>query len=216
MRNVMASYRIGLGLVACMVGSVGCADLAGVGGSSKYACKAPEGVVCQSMTGTYYNGATGRDEQKPDTSRNRKSNQPAGRADEPQQAPRQIMLRAAKGLAPSPLRSKGKVLRLWIKPWEDSDRDLVDEINVYVQVDRGRWLVEHVQAVRKDMHAPLKPPATGVAAAPAQAATAQGAGATTVPVQTVQPPPITANGGGRAVPDRGASADSTPAPKPAP
>src|SRR6185312_6610851 len=39
---------------ACAVVS-GCASMAGVGGTSEYSCKAPEGVKCDSVSGTYYN-----------------------------------------------------------------------------------------------------------------------------------------------------------------
>ena len=41
-------------VIACAVVS-GCASMAGVGGTSEYSCKAPEGVKCDSVSGTYYN-----------------------------------------------------------------------------------------------------------------------------------------------------------------
>ena len=40
-------------VIACAVS--GCASMAGVGGTSEYSCKAPEGVKCDSVSGTYYN-----------------------------------------------------------------------------------------------------------------------------------------------------------------
>src|SRR5256886_5911471 len=40
--------------IACVLVS-GCASMAGVGGTSEYSCKAPEGVKCDSVSGTYYN-----------------------------------------------------------------------------------------------------------------------------------------------------------------
>ena len=40
--------------IACAFVS-GCASMAGVGGTSEYSCKAPEGVKCDSVSGTYYN-----------------------------------------------------------------------------------------------------------------------------------------------------------------
>jgi conjugal transfer pilus assembly protein TraV len=49
------------------------------------------------------------------------------------------------------------VLRLWIKPWEDADRDLNGESLVYVQVDNGRWLVDHVQRQAREPYAPIRP-----------------------------------------------------------
>jgi conjugal transfer pilus assembly protein TraV len=49
------------------------------------------------------------------------------------------------------------VLRLWVKPWEDADRDLNGESLVYVQVDNGRWLVDHVQRQAREPYAPIRP-----------------------------------------------------------
>src|SRR5438445_7943371 len=40
--------------IACALAS-GCASMAGVGGTSEYSCKAPEGVKCDSVSGTYHN-----------------------------------------------------------------------------------------------------------------------------------------------------------------
>ena len=33
----------------------GCANMSGLGGSSQFSCKAPDGVKCESMTGVYHN-----------------------------------------------------------------------------------------------------------------------------------------------------------------
>ena len=57
----------------------------------------------------------------------------------------------------TPLRAGPRVLRLWIKPWEDADRDLNGESLVYVQIDNGRWLVDHVQRQARDAYAPIRP-----------------------------------------------------------
>jgi hypothetical protein len=56
------------------------------------------------------------------------------------------------------LRSQARLLRLWIKPWEDADGDLYDQGYVYVQVDNGQWLIDHVQRQIRDAYAPLKAP----------------------------------------------------------
>ena len=37
----------------------GCGNLSGLGGTSRYACQAPAGVQCQSVSGTYHNGVHG-------------------------------------------------------------------------------------------------------------------------------------------------------------
>ena len=59
-----------------------------------------------------------------------------------------------------PLRSPARVLRLWVKPWEDADGDLMDQVYVYVPVDNGRWLVDHAQRQIRDAYAPIKAPRT--------------------------------------------------------
>jgi conjugal transfer pilus assembly protein TraV len=54
------------------------------------------------------------------------------------------------------------VLRLWVKPWEDADGDLMDQVYVYVPVDNGRWLVDHTQRQIRDAYAPIKAPRTAL------------------------------------------------------
>ena len=44
-----AASLAGVGLLA------GCMNLSGLSGGSSYACKAPDGVTCQSVSGTYAN-----------------------------------------------------------------------------------------------------------------------------------------------------------------
>ena len=62
-----------------------------------------------------------------------------------------------------PLRSPARVLRLWVKPWEDADGDLMDQLYVYVPVDNGRWLVDHTQRQIRDAYAPIRAPRTAFA-----------------------------------------------------
>ena len=63
-----------------------------------------------------------------------------------------------------PPRSSARILRLWFKPWEDADHDLYDQGYVYVQIDSGRWLVEHVHRQIREAYAPLRPPPRATAA----------------------------------------------------
>lgn len=144
----------------------GCA-ITGLDGESKYACKAPEGVRCDSVSGTYYNAlqnnlpAQRRSSAPPvDTS---PQAAPAGSA--PRAAPTMLnaSTRPATGdegaaYVAAPLRAAPRVLRLWIKAWEDADRDLVGESLVYVQVDNGRWLVDHVQRQQRESFVPIRAP----------------------------------------------------------
>lgn len=140
----------------------GCASMSGLSGSSSYACKAPEGVACDSVSGTYANALQNNlpsqrrqagKESGPSTA------EPGGTASTT--APATIPSVAANAsLPPTPvaLRSAPRVLRLWVKPWEDADHDLYDQSYVYVQVDGGRWQVGHVQRQIRDAYAPLKAP----------------------------------------------------------
>ena len=163
-------------LIACAVVS-GCGSMAGVGGTSEYSCKAPEGVKCDSVSGTYYNSVEN----------NLPSQRQGGRATPQNQAATRMEALAGKrsvassvdatpALAPvakgsgvalppaaytsMPLRSPARVLRLWVKPWEDADGDLMDQLYVYVPVDNGRWLVDHAQRQIRDAYAPVKAPRT--------------------------------------------------------
>lgn len=142
--------------------SAGCASITGLNGSAEYGCKAPSGVRCDSVSGTYYNAIQN----------NLPSQQPGRKSDGSSSVipdrPQPASLRtdaaaatasAAPTVAALPLRAQPRVLRLWYKPWEDADRDLYDQGYVYVQVDNGRWLIDHAQQRIRDAYAPLRPPA---------------------------------------------------------
>lgn len=138
----------------------GCTSMSGLSGSSSYACKAPDGVTCDSVSGTYanaiHNNLPGQ--------RSRVA-PPPRQADGPQlpapgrpaASPEPAAL-ASHSALPMPLRSPARIVRLWFKPWEDADRDLYDQGYVYVQIDNGQWLIEHAQRQIRDAYAPLRPP----------------------------------------------------------
>jgi conjugal transfer pilus assembly protein TraV len=148
-----------------------CSGLSGLGGSDEYGCKAPPGVKCQSVSGTYYNALQNNlPSQRP--------RHPSGAAQLPASSPAPPTSRngalatmtsaaeapfAAGGEARAatrsrPLRTQAKVLRLWIKAYEDTDRDLHDQGFVFVQIDSGRWLIDHAQREAREAYAPIRPP----------------------------------------------------------
>lgn len=143
----------------------GCSNLTGLDGTSSYGCKAPEGVKCDSVSGTYYNAVQNNlpSQRRAPTAGHPGAPvalSPAGL--HPTTAMRTTAVRTAPaGEVPAyqaaPLRASPKVLRLWVKSWEDSDRDLNGESLVYVQVDNGRWLVDHVQRQSREAYAPIRP-----------------------------------------------------------
>lgn len=142
----------------------GCAStLSGVGGADGYACQAPEGAMCTSVSGVYANTAQGM--QKPPKPAEKKS---------PPAAP---AIYGATSIAPgklapassTPIRSNPRVLRLWIAPWEDADGDLHEEALVHMVVDPGRWLIEHVRPVSRNRVDGVAPPVAPVILDPAPA-----------------------------------------------
>jgi conjugal transfer pilus assembly protein TraV len=131
----------------------GCAStLSGVGGADGYACKAPEGALCTSVSGVYANSTQGLP--KPAKPPEKKS---------PPAAP---AIYGASSIAPgrpaamsdSSIRSNPRVLRLWIAPWEDADGDLHEDALVHVVVDTGRWLIEHVRPASRSRVDGVAPP----------------------------------------------------------
>ena len=152
----------------------GCASsLSGVGGTPSYACKAPIGAQCTSVSGIYANA---------NSSANASTNSDlvASRAMHEALRPQGLLAMpsipvppqrtlpastgaistisassasssAAAGTAPahttSALRSPPRVVRLWISPWEDADGDLHEASFVHVVIDTGRWLIERVRPV---------------------------------------------------------------------
>jgi conjugal transfer pilus assembly protein TraV len=149
---------------------VGCMNMSGLSGSSSYACKAPEGVTCDSVSGTYANAVQNN---LPSQRRPIAAAVSGGvQASSPAASGSSVGVAApgpmTEGITPTSvsLRSAPRILRLWFKPWEDADHDLYDQGHVYVQVDAGQWQIEHVQRQIRDAYAPLKPPpraaATGI------------------------------------------------------
>lgn len=160
----------------------GCTGMSGVGGGTTYACKAPDGVSCDSVSGTYANalahnlpgqrrpaaaapGAMAASAAPADLARRPAATPtPTGRAATDPLLPGASTNRVPLASPTTPLRSPPRILRLWFKPWEDADRDLYDQGYVYVQIDGGQWMVEHAQRQIRDAHAPVRPPARGTTA----------------------------------------------------
>lgn len=169
--------RLGSSAIAAAAALLtGCSSLSGLDGTSSYACKAPEGVKCDSVSGTYYNAIQNNLPSQRRGSSGRSDTPAAERSMPARSVPTMVSTSATstqgdEGAAyvAAPLRSAPKVLRLWIKPWEDADRDLNGESLVYVQVDTGRWLVDHVQRHAREPYAPVRPSKVPTSAAKAPA-----------------------------------------------
>jgi conjugal transfer pilus assembly protein TraV len=147
----------------------GCA-MDGLGASSTYACKAPEGITCKSVSGVYYNTL----EQPPPSAyqSNRPVEKETGNTKDspeayyqgpglgsPDAAP---MFRAASQQSMThgaPLRTPSRELRIWYAPWVDGEGSAHDESYTYVVVEEGRWRISHkLQQIRQNHAAqPARP-----------------------------------------------------------
>jgi len=133
MTDLRRTVTLLVGATATLLG--GCAStMSGLGGEGSYACKAPVGSQCTSVSGVYANSIHG---QPPASALPKPAKGPLSAAPTPTAAP-------GLGAPPSALRSQPRVLRLWIAPWEDADGDLHEASAVHVLVDTGRWLIERV------------------------------------------------------------------------
>ncbi|WOB11134.1 TraV family lipoprotein [Piscinibacter gummiphilus] len=159
-------------VISSSLALAGCTSFSGLDGSSSYGCKAPEGVKCDSVSGTYYNSMANN------LPSQRRSSTPSSQTAPVDTAPsyRPVSMSTATSpsspgasVAAAPLRSQPRILRLWIKPWEDADRDLNGESLVFVQVDNGQWLVDRAQRLAREPYAPVKAPKRQLPAAAAGA-----------------------------------------------
>lgn len=137
----------------------------GLGGSSKLTCPLPEGSHCDSVSNTYA-GATrgelaGQRRRNADTEATAAAT-PSGMSALMTNAPRsqyQAVSRTSDGRQTSvgmPLRSAPRIVRIWIKPWEDSDGDLHDQSFVYLAVTEGEWAVGQWQREVREAYAPVR------------------------------------------------------------
>lgn len=143
----------------------GCGSMSGYDANSGFACKAPDGVLCESMTGVYANA-------EQNNLPGQRVRHGSGDADKTADGTQDDSVVLTKPLTSgTPIRSAPRVLRVWFAPWEDTDGDLHDQSYVYLTVDSGHWLIEHnrrrIQDAYRPVYAPAKTPT-----APAVASTA--------------------------------------------
>ena len=129
-----------LSLAACA------GTMTGLDGQSGFACKAPDGISCASLSGVYANAV--------------QNNLPGQRSGT---KPDKLVEATARinAVAPrsgDPLRSAQKVRRVWFAPWEDEEEVLHDQSYVYLVIDRGHWQVEHSRRQASDGFRPVLPP----------------------------------------------------------
>ena len=127
-----------------------CSTLSGLDASNQFACKAPDGILCESMSGIYANAQA--------------KNLPGQRVGHGLGRPSETGATVSTGVmtrpieSGTPIRSAPRLLRVWFAPWEDSDGDLHDQSYVYLPVDTGKWLIEHNRRRIQDAYRPVRLP----------------------------------------------------------
>ena len=123
--------RAGLMVIAISICIAGC-SITGLGdSSSKYDCKAPPGISCDSLSGVYANAVA---DNLPGSKKKAKTKVGSNKRN------------AVVGEAPQtglPVLSEPKVLRVWVAPWEDNKKVLHDQTFLYAVADPGHWQVAH-------------------------------------------------------------------------
>lgn len=133
-------------IVAMVVASLslgGCASLTGLDAKSDFACAAPEGFSCTSMTGVYANI------NNPDLPKGKKATFLG--ASNQRYAPRHKPGMDQYGRTPLtqyqdtgiPIRTQPQIMRIWVAPWESTDKTFYDQNYVYSVVDYGDWVLTH-------------------------------------------------------------------------
>jgi conjugal transfer pilus assembly protein TraV len=138
----------------------GCSSMSGYDAKSAFACKAPDGVLCESMTGIYANSQANNLPGQRVRHNGSDSQVSRAKADEAETG---VLTRPI--FSGTPVRSAPTVLRVWFSPWEDTDGDLHDQSYVYLPVDNGKWLIEHNRRRILDGYRPVRAPTTRAAVA---------------------------------------------------
>jgi conjugal transfer pilus assembly protein TraV len=116
-----------------------CTNMSGLGGESKFTCPVPDGMPCMSMSevdSSYRAGVLPGQHRPPTVG--------VGGSTAPRQAVTEREAVPTAGAVPmGAIRTEPTIIRIWIAPWEDADGDLNDQGYVYLQIDAGRWLIEH-------------------------------------------------------------------------
>lgn len=189
--------RAALLALGCAALLAGC-SASGLDAKSSFACKAPDGVTCMSVSGVY---ETSRQNALPAQT---PAPPPAPASDPATGGSRALPTPSSKGAqsparrAPvtsgMPLRSAPRVLRIWLAPYEDSEGDLRDQTHIYVTVDRGTWQIEHTRRAIQDRFAPIRAVVPAAPAAGVPGATRSSEVGTPVP-QNATLPDVTPSAG---------------------
>lgn len=143
--GINKAYKRGILLLA-VLHLTACGSFSGLDATSRFACQAPNGVLCESMSGIYstamQHNLPGQQVKLGNQANSISPNKNTGVMTTPVDS----------GM---PIRTAATILRLWIAPWEDNDGDLHDQSYVYVPIDSGRWVIEHNRQQIQETYRPI-------------------------------------------------------------
>ena len=136
----------------------GCSTFTGLNAKSDFACAAPAGYSCTSMTGVYANLKNPKVQiGKKTTYLGESDNQnnkylPRSKVGLDKYGRPPMTLGESTGI---PIRTEPQIMRIWVAPWESSDRTFYDQSFVYVVVDYGDWILAHNKNNIIDQYSPI-------------------------------------------------------------
>lgn len=159
-----------LALSLFCIGVSGCATFDGLDGKSSFDCKAPDGVVCDSMTGVMANAKANN---LPGQQVNRSSKTPEKGSEYTavRSKPTSSVLPTMEYTG-APILRNPKTLRVWVAPWESADRTLFDQQFFYIVIDNWKWNIEHNSRRVRQAYAPSS--ASGYVASPSSVSAVSG------------------------------------------
>ncbi|HHV7524388.1 TPA: type IV conjugative transfer system lipoprotein TraV [Burkholderia orbicola] len=166
--------KIMLATLSALLSLTGC-SFSGYDANSQFACKAPEGVLCSSMSGIYANAmAHNLPDQHVHTGAGAPTNialgsyagdpGPASNASGAAVSASSRPVVGSAGILPkaldsgAPVHTASREMRVWFAPWQDADTDLHDQEYVYLIVDPGHWSIAHNQQRIQAAFRPVMPP----------------------------------------------------------
>ena len=171
-----------LGFILAATFLSGCTSLSGVGGDTQYACPAPRGVQCGSVSANYLQSLRG---DLPGQPPNRRAGSDPGGASAATVTPGRS---GNANVDPdTPLYSPPRILKLWVAPWEDRDGVLHDAAFVFVPIDHGHWLLDPVRAAPRLEDRAIRSPRPVAAPAPANTGTMDADAALPRPLSPADP-----------------------------
>lgn len=155
MKNILS-----LGVIVSSAVLAGC-SFSGLDSRGNFACKAPDGVLCESMSGIYANASLNNLPSQ--RIKHATTNQSKNAVDvTPQNVTRVQSVPGSLFTTPLysgiPLYRDTSKLRVWIAPWEGADKTLYDQSYMYLVLNDGDWLIQHNNSIIQSAYAPVNPP----------------------------------------------------------